>query len=140
MDMPVPVPSLDPAQPETPPGPAEAAGRQSGSTYPAVLAPLSESQKIPEKKLQQNSVKVPAKLVQKMREWRRDIKIFIRDHFQAELDPWQVEACDHWNAGCIRLALCACKGPGKTAFLSWIIWQFLCTRRQSKVAATSVSG
>ena len=33
----------------------------------------------------------------------------------------------------------ACKGPGKTCLLAWLIWNFLLTRRRSKVAATSIT-
>jgi phage terminase large subunit len=39
----------------------------------------------------------------------------------------------------MRLALKACKGPGKTAVLSWIAWWFLATRPHPKIAATSIS-
>jgi phage terminase large subunit len=39
-----------------------------------------------------------------------------------------------------RLAMKACKGPGKTAVLAWIAWWFLVTRDNPKIAATSVSG
>jgi phage terminase large subunit len=34
----------------------------------------------------------------------------------------------------------ACKGPGKTAVLAWLGWNFLATRPHPKCAATSISG
>lgn len=33
----------------------------------------------------------------------------------------------------------ACKGPGKTAVLAWLIWNYLATRPQPKIAATSIT-
>lgn len=38
-----------------------------------------------------------------------------------------------------RMALKACKGPGKTTVLSWIAWNFLLTRPHPKIAATSIT-
>lgn len=38
------------------------------------------------------------------------------------------------------MAFKAAKGPGKTAFLAWIAWNFLLTRPNPKCAATSISG
>tara|TARA_R110000868_G_scaffold139445_4_gene354275 strand:- start:4908 stop:6401 length:1494 start_codon:yes stop_codon:yes gene_type:complete len=72
--------------------------------------------------------------------WRRDSQAFIRDHFKVELDFWQKDVCQLWDEGHKRIAMLACKGPGKTALLAMLIWHFLFTRRQSKVACTSVSG
>ncbi len=34
----------------------------------------------------------------------------------------------------------ACKGPGKTCLLAWLAWNFLLTRPQPKIAATSITG
>lgn len=85
-----------------------------------------------------------AKLVEKFLLWRRDSRKFILDNFGPGLvdglDPWQEEACQAWDRGDQRIALCACKGPGKSALLAMLIWQFLSTRKQSKIAATSISG
>lgn len=76
--------------------------------------------------------------------WRDSSEQFILDNFgeglPIGLDPWQKEACEAWDRGDQRVALCACKGPGKSAILAMLIWHFLATRRQSKVAATSISG
>jgi hypothetical protein len=65
-----------------------------------------------------------------MRRWHDDPIAFVREEFQAEPDPWQAEALaalPHVN----RLALKACKGPGKTAFLAWAILWFLVHARAS---------
>lgn len=53
-------------------------------------------------------------------------------------DKWQenvLEAFPHNQ----RLAMKACKGPGKTGVLSWISWNFLLTRPHPKVVATSIT-
>lgn len=70
--------------------------------------------------------------------WHKDIVKFVRDNFQIEPDAWQIEALEA-AAGNQRLALKACKGPGKTCVLAWIAWWFLATRPHPKIAATSIS-
>jgi hypothetical protein len=38
-----------------------------------------------------------------------------------------------------RLAMKACKGPGKSCVVAWCAWNFLATRPHPKIAATSIS-
>lgn len=75
----------------------------------------------------------------KLKRWKADPILFVKEHFGIEPDAWQLETLravrDHQ-----RLAMKACKGPGKTAVLAWISWWFLCTRPHPKLAATSISG
>lgn len=62
----------------------------------------------------------------------------VRDLFGIEPDLWQVdvlEAFPHRQ----RQAMTACKGPGKSATLAWLIWNFLLTRINPKIAAISVT-
>lgn len=62
----------------------------------------------------------------------------VRDLFGVEPDQWQAEvlqAFPHHQ----RIAMQACKGPGKTAVLSWMAWNFLLCHPHPKVAATSIS-
>lgn len=73
-------------------------------------------------------------------EWRRDSIKFARDNFGFEPDVWQREAMEAWDRGDQRIALQACKGPGKTALLAILMWHFLATRLHPKIAATSISG
>lgn len=73
-------------------------------------------------------------------EWRRSSVKFATDNFNFQPDPWQIEAMQAWDRGDQRIALQACKGPGKTALLAILIWHFLATRLHPKVAATSISG
>jgi hypothetical protein len=73
-----------------------------------------------------------------LRCWREHPGRFVRDVFGVTPDPWQDEvlaAFPHRK----RLAMKACKGPGKTAVQAWLAWNFLLTRPAPKVAATSIT-
>lgn len=70
--------------------------------------------------------------------WRIDPVQFVRDNFHAEPDDWQKEVLTEF-ARTNRIAMKACKGPGKTTILSWCAWNFLATRPHPKMAATSIS-
>lgn len=62
----------------------------------------------------------------------------VRELFHVEPDAWQLEllqAFPHKK----RIGAKACKGPGKTAVLAWLAWNFLLTRPHPKIAATSIS-
>lgn len=75
----------------------------------------------------------------KIREWRENPRVFVREVFGVIPDAWQddvLEAFPH-NP---RLAMKASKGVGKTALLSWLCWNFLLTRPKPKIAATAISG
>jgi len=63
----------------------------------------------------------------------------VRELFGVEPDPWQAEVLDAFPHK-QRIALLASKGPGKSALLAWLGWNFLLTRPHPKVAATSVTG
>ena len=78
-------------------------------------------------------------LAVKFAEWRLHPAVMVRELFKVEPDPWQLdvlEAFPHKS----RIALPACKGPGKTCLLAWLAWNFLLTRPYPKCAATSISG
>ena len=71
--------------------------------------------------------------------WRAHPAQMVRDLFQVEPDLWQqdvLEAFPHKQ----RIALKACKGPGKTTVLAWLAWNFLLTRPHAQIAATSITG
>ena len=73
-----------------------------------------------------------------IRLWREHPARMVRDLFGVTPDPWQeevLEAFPHRQ----RIAMKASKGPGKTAVLAWLGWNFLLTRPNPKVAATSIS-
>lgn len=74
-----------------------------------------------------------------LRRWKADPVAFVRDNFGVEPDPWQCEIL-----GALvteqRIAMKACKGPGKTAVLAWCAWWFLVCFLHPKIAATSITG
>lgn len=74
----------------------------------------------------------------RIRLWRECPDIMVRELFHVEPDKWQQEFLENFPKR-KRLGAKACKGPGKTAVLAWICWNFLLTRPHPKVAATSVS-
>ena len=73
-----------------------------------------------------------------LRRWREDPVSFVRECLGAEPDPWQAEILKAFTEN-QRLAMKACKGPGKTTILSWLCWNFLATRPYPKIAATSIT-
>lgn len=64
----------------------------------------------------------------------------MRQEFGVEPDVWQLEVLCAWDRGDQRVAMKACKGPGKTAILAWLVWHFMLTRIDAKVPCTSISG
>jgi len=71
-------------------------------------------------------------------DWRKDPVLFVREELGADPDGWQREVLQAFPVE-RRIALKACKGPGKTTVLAWLAWNFLATRPHPKVAATSIS-
>jgi hypothetical protein len=74
----------------------------------------------------------------KIRLWREKPPVFVREVLGVTPDAWQdevLEAFPHRQ----RLAMKACKGPGKTAVEAWLAWNFLLTRPHPKIAAISIS-
>lgn len=75
----------------------------------------------------------------KLRLWRERPDIFVREVFGVTPDLWQDDVLRAFPTS-PRLAMKACKGPGKTAVLAMICWNFLLTRPRPKIAATSITG
>ncbi len=75
---------------------------------------------------------------EQIQSWKRSPLKFVRENFSVEPDAWQCEVLEAFPHN-QRMAMKACKGPGKTAVLSWLIWNFLCTRPYPKVACTSIT-
>jgi hypothetical protein len=75
----------------------------------------------------------------KLRLWREKPHVFVREVFGATPDGWQDEALEIFPTQ-PRIAMKACKGPGKTCLLAWLCWNFLLTRPHPKIAATAISG
>ena len=69
---------------------------------------------------------------------------FVAQVFGAIPDPWQVDVLRALgDPEKKRIAMQACKGPGKTCVLAWSIWWFLVTQaglgEHPKGAATSIT-
>lgn len=75
----------------------------------------------------------------KIRLWREQPQVFVREVFGAQPDPWQDDVLARFPTE-PRIAMKACKGPGKTCLLAWICWNFLLTRPHPRIAATAISG
>jgi hypothetical protein len=73
-----------------------------------------------------------------LRGWKDDPPRFVRQVLRATPDPWQDEVLAAFPNH-QRMAMKACKGPGKTAVEAWLAWHFLATRDNPKIAATSVT-
>jgi phage terminase large subunit len=71
--------------------------------------------------------------------WRKEPRRFVREALGATPDAWQDEALAAFPT-VNRLAMKACKGPGKTAVIAWLILNFLVTRPQAKIGATAITG
>ena len=77
----------------------------------------------------------------KLERWRADADAFVRECIGVTPDPWQTAALQAASKPeTERMAMKACKGPGKTALLAWIVLWFLVTRPYSKIACTSITG
>ena len=81
----------------------------------------------------------PELAVAKLKEWRENPVTFVREVLKAEPDAWQAEVLEAFPKQ-NRIALQACKGPGKSTLEAWCGWNFLLTRPQPKCVATSNSG
>jgi phage terminase large subunit len=71
--------------------------------------------------------------------WREHPVDMVRQEFGIEPDAWQIEVLEAFPHH-QRIAMKACKGPGKTAVEAWLAWNFLLTRPHPKCAATSITG
>ena len=64
----------------------------------------------------------------KIKLWRKDPVIFVKDNFGVTPDLWQEQALRAFaskDKELLRISLQACAGPGKSAVLSWCGWNFL---------------
>lgn len=70
--------------------------------------------------------------------WREHPARMVRELWGVEPDPWQEDALEAFPHS-PRLAMLACKGPGKTCLLAWVGWNFLLTRPHPAIGATSIN-
>lgn len=76
---------------------------------------------------------------QQIARWREAPQIMVRELFDVTPDAWQDQVLEMFPTR-PRVAMKASKGPGKTAVLSWLAWNYLLTRPHPNIAATSISG
>ncbi len=70
--------------------------------------------------------------------YKEDPIRFVREQFGVEPDDWQKDVLGKFPHS-KRQALLASKGVGKTAVLAWLCWNYLATRLDCKIAATSIT-
>jgi hypothetical protein len=71
--------------------------------------------------------------------WRDDPVLFVRQVFGAVPDEWQADAL-RAVARDPRVGMSACKGPGKSCLLAWVIWWWEDTRHDAQCICTSITG
>lgn len=77
--------------------------------------------------------------VDKLRTYREHPVVMVRELFAIEPDEWQIQVLEEFPHN-PRQAMACCKGPGKTAVLAWLGWNFLLTRLHPKIGAVSITG
>lgn len=85
------------------------------------------------------SQKFDKKTLAMFQNWRDHPAAMVQELFQVRPDPWQANVLECFPHRPL-ISMQACKGPGKTCVLAWMMWNFLLTRPDPKVAATSISG
>lgn len=73
-----------------------------------------------------------------IRRWRESPLAMVRELFNVDPDIWQQEALELFPRS-PRLAMKACVGPGKTAVLAWLGWNFMLTRPHPIVGCLSTT-
>lgn len=80
-----------------------------------------------------------AEAIATLARWKAEPIDFVRECFGVEPDPWQKIVLNQYRDGYRRIGMQACKGPGKTCVLAWIIWHFM-LNENANVAGISTSG
>lgn len=73
-----------------------------------------------------------------IRRWQQNPIAFVREVFHDEPDAWQAKVLAALPTS-PRIAMQACKGPGKSRLLAWIIWWFLVCFANCNIAAISIT-
>ena len=73
-----------------------------------------------------------------LKSWKSDPARMVRELWGVEPDAWQLDVLSAFPTT-QRIAMKACKGPGKTCLLAWLCWNFLLTRPFPNIAATSIN-
>jgi hypothetical protein len=70
--------------------------------------------------------------------WAKDPVLFVRQMFGTKPDKWQAKALRAVRTK-PRVAMSACKGPGKSCLLAWIVWWFLLCHVDAQIMCVSVT-
>jgi phage terminase large subunit len=81
----------------------------------------------------------PEAALQAIRRWHFDPVAFAVENFEVTPDRWQADALIALAAN-DRVAMKACKGPGKSAVMAWAGWWLLATHPQANGIACSITG
>lgn len=84
------------------------------------------------------AVDLEAVAVARLRVWLHDPVAFVRDVFGAEPDSWQQRVLELLPVS-PRVAMSACKGPGKSTTLAWCAWWILACHVDAQGAALSIT-
>lgn len=75
---------------------------------------------------------------EKLSQWREHPAQMVEELFGVYPDDWQADVLETFPHR-QRIAMQCCAGPGKTAVLSWIAWNFMLTRPHPRVGVTSIT-
>lgn len=81
---------------------------------------------------------IALKLEADIKRWRADPVAFVREQFAAEPDEWQKDVLASVALD-PKVAMSACKGPGKSCVLAWIVWWFLVCHYDAQVVCVSIT-
>jgi phage terminase large subunit len=76
--------------------------------------------------------------IEAIRRWYEHPVSMVRELFHVEPDAWQIDVLEAFPHN-PRQAMSCAKGPGKTALLAWLGWNFLLTRVNCRCAALSIT-
>lgn len=80
-----------------------------------------------------------SRLVDAIHKWHWHPASMVKDLFGVTPDAWQDEVLECFPKT-PRIAMLACAGPGKSATLAWLGWNYLLTRRSPWIGVTSITG
>ena len=75
----------------------------------------------------------------KLRRWRLDPVAFVMEVFGAVPDEWQADVLRLLTT-CPRVAMMACKGPGKSCLMAWAAWWMLTCHVDFNGIVLSITG
>lgn len=119
---------------------------------PAAQETILDTAQAAERRVLTDSRAAAVDIVAKMRQWKAEPWTFVREVLRGTPDRWQ-DRILHAVVGLTpegtplppeqphdKIALKACKGPGKTCLEAWLAWWFLDCFESPNILATSITG